>query len=78
MGLQGLEVYYPENSAALEACYEKLAKKHHLLMTGGTDFHGGLMPHIQMGIGTGSFHVPYHLYEMLLDRLRYQANRCGI
>lgn len=73
MGLQGIEVYYPEHPAESIAAYEYLARKHHLLMTGGTDFHGGLIPQVQMGIGTGSFHVPYRLYEKLLERLKVQT-----
>jgi predicted metal-dependent phosphoesterase TrpH len=73
MGLQGIEVYYPEHPAESIVLYERLARKHHLLMTGGTDFHGGLMPQVQMGIGNGSFHVPYHLYEKLMERLQIQT-----
>jgi predicted metal-dependent phosphoesterase TrpH len=69
MGLQGIEVYYPEHPAEAVVHYEHLARKHQLLMTGGTDFHGALIPQIQMGIGTGNFHVPYRLYEKLLERL---------
>ena len=69
MGLQGLEVYYPEHPAKCILQYEKLARKHDLLITGGTDFHGGINPQVQMGIGAGNFHVPYRLYEKLLERL---------
>jgi hypothetical protein len=43
--------------------------KHNLLITGGTDFHGAITPGIQMGIGDGSFHVPYSLYENLMAHL---------
>ena len=73
MGLQGIEVYYPEHPAAFIAQYEQLAQKHHLLMTGGTDFHGDLMPKVKMGSGTGNFHVPYSLYEKLMERLKVRA-----
>lgn len=75
MGMQGVEVYYPEHPAASVAFYENFARRHHLLMTGGTDFHGGLIPQVQMGIGTGNFHVPYCIYERLLERL--QARKIG-
>ncbi|KPJ75784.1 MAG: hypothetical protein AMJ54_13950 [Deltaproteobacteria bacterium SG8_13] len=73
MGMQGIEVYYPEHPVEFIAQYERLAHKHHLLMTGGTDFHGGLIPQVQMGIGTGNFHVPYRLYEKLLERLNVRT-----
>lgn len=66
MGLKGIEVYYPEHSADDVARYTMLAKRHGLLMTGGTDFHGSLKPEIEMGFGTGDLFVPYGLYEKLV------------
>ncbi|NLM51931.1 MAG: PHP domain-containing protein [Firmicutes bacterium] len=39
-GLRGIEVYHPEHDAGQTEHYERLAKKHGLLMTGGSDFHG--------------------------------------
>lgn len=66
LGLKGIEVYYPEHSKDQVSYYLKLAEKHKLLVTGGTDFHGSLKPDINMGSGRGDFHVPYYLYEYLL------------
>jgi hypothetical protein len=37
-------------------------------MTGGTDFHGDIQPEIQLGSGKGDFHVPFGLYEKLIER----------
>jgi predicted metal-dependent phosphoesterase TrpH len=70
MGLQGIEIYYPEHSAVQTACYETLAERFALLTTGGTDFHGDATPGIQIGAGRGDFHVPYALYEILLKALQ--------
>lgn len=39
-GLQGIEVYHPKNGPEQKAQYLELAAKHHLLITGGSDFHG--------------------------------------
>ena len=39
-GLRGLEVFYPEHSASVREHYLQLAKKHTLLVTGGSDCHG--------------------------------------
>ncbi len=39
-GLQGIEVSHSEHSYADEKKYRQLAKKHGLIMTGGSDFHG--------------------------------------
>ncbi|MFH2043750.1 MAG: PHP domain-containing protein [Pseudomonadota bacterium] len=66
MGLKGIEAYYPEHSKDKISYYVEIAKKHGLLLTGGTDFHGSLKPDISMGSGRGDFHVPYLLYENLI------------
>ena len=39
-GLMGLEVYYPEHSKSLVRRYLEMALAHHLVATGGSDFHG--------------------------------------
>jgi len=38
-GLDGLEVFYPQHNAIETEFYKNLAKKYHLFMTGGSDFH---------------------------------------
>ena len=67
MGLKGVEVYYPEHTPQQTALYAEIAKRHGLLITGGTDFHGALKPEIQMGSGTGNLSIPYELYERLVN-----------
>jgi predicted metal-dependent phosphoesterase TrpH len=69
MGLKGIEVYYPEHPPAETKYYAHLAQKHELLMTGGTDFHGNLIPEVKIGTGRGNFFVPYQLYEQLVASL---------
>ena len=66
MGLRGLEVYYPGHTREDTDFFADLSKRHGLLMTGGTDFHGAVNPDIEMGAGNGNFRVPYELYENLL------------
>ena len=39
-GLQGIESYYPEHSAAQTQTYLDLCRRHALVATGGSDFHG--------------------------------------
>lgn len=73
MGLRGLEVYYPEHSRQQTDDYRAIAARHGLLMTGGTDFHGAINPEIEMGYGTGSFFVPYSLYEAIVKSLQAPA-----
>ena len=66
MGLKGIEAYYPEQPSDLTARYIRIADRHGLLITGGTDFHGSIKPEIKMGSGYGNFSVPYELYEKLI------------
>jgi hypothetical protein len=40
MGVEGLEVYYPEHHPDQVIELARLAEQHHLLMSGGSDFHG--------------------------------------
>ena len=68
MGLKGLEVVFPEHSPEQTRRYAELARRHMLLMTGGTDFHGDIHPDVRMGVGKGDLHVPYSLYEKLIER----------
>ena len=67
IGLAGIEVYYPGHSPQQIQQYTELAEKYGLLMTGGTDFHGSIMPEIKMGSGDGDLFVPYNLYEELMN-----------
>ena len=41
LGLDGVEVWHPENTPEQQELLKKIAKKNHLVTTGGSDFHGG-------------------------------------
>lgn len=64
-GLEGLEVYYPDHTPAMQAHFLSLANQHNLLVTGGTDYHGE-------GFATkaaiGSQYVPPEVVEKLKER----------
>lgn len=68
IGLAGLECYYgrycPEERSELVA----LAKRHGLVATGGSDFHGYFKPDLSVGTGTGDLDVPDSVLEELLAR----------
>ena len=66
MGVQGVEVYYPQHTADQTRLFAELARRHALLMTGGTDFHGSIHPDIEMGSGKGNLAVSYELYKKLI------------
>lgn len=40
-GLDGIEIIHPSHDASLQQYYERLARGHGLLETGGSDYHGG-------------------------------------
>jgi predicted metal-dependent phosphoesterase TrpH len=67
IGIRGIEVYYPEHTTRQMKTYAELARRFDLLITGGTDFHGKMMPKIKMGSGMGNLFVPYELYEKLIQ-----------
>ena len=66
-GIQGVEVYYSGHTPDQTRLYAKLAQRHDLLMTGGSDFHGAIQPEIEMGSGLGDLIVPYDLFEKLIQ-----------
>ena len=64
-GLSGLEVLYSRNQGNDEAFLRKLADEFHLIITGGTDFHGENKPDLSIGSGTGNMQIPATLLENL-------------
>jgi hypothetical protein len=68
LGLAGLEVLYPQHNARTVKEYRRLAAKHNLAVTGGTDFHGASIPAIKLGVGFGDLRVPDELLDLLLQR----------
>lgn len=69
-GLAGIEVYYPDHTPAMVEMYLEVARRYGLVVTGGTDFHGG-------GLATraplGSVPVPPEVVPAL--RARWEALR---
>ena len=61
LGLDGLEVYHPFHNDAHVDQYKHLAGKYRLLMTGGSDFHGGNGRYAMVGTQK----VPFEYLEQL-------------
>ena len=57
-GLAGMECYYSRYSPEERAGLAEMAKRHDLVATGGSDFHGRFKPDISVGVGTGDLEVP--------------------
>lgn len=65
-GLDGIEVFYPLHTSEQTAHFAEVARRHRLLLTGGSDFHG---PRGDAELSLGSVHVPPEHIEALLARL---------
>ena len=71
-GLNGVEGYYPEYTSAQIAEYRALAEKLSISLSGGSDFHGSMKPHISIGKGQGDLIIPYYVLENMKGILRRQ------
>ncbi|SEJ87260.1 hypothetical protein SAMN05660742_1213 [Propionispira arboris] len=68
MGLDGMEQYYPNYTAADQAFAESMLTKYKMIPTGGSDFHGLNRPEVALGTGIkNNIVVPYTLYENVLQ-----------
>lgn len=65
--LDGVEVFSSYHTAEQVSLYAKLAKERHLLMTGGSDFHGRAKPNIELGV------VDWQEYEFQIRAAFLQA-----
>ncbi|MDL2316754.1 PHP domain-containing protein [Desulfovibrio sp. OttesenSCG-928-A18] len=66
-GLTALEAYHSVHTPAQVRMCVDLAEKHGLLLSGGSDYHGGNKECIHLGVGMGSLRVPLFLYEKMRD-----------
>ena len=72
-GLQGIEAYYPNYPRRASRGLLELAIRHGLVVTGGSDYHGGIL-----GAGLGNVAVPWAVWEGLErrhQRLLVQAHQ---
>jgi len=65
MGMLGIEAYYTDHTTAQREHYLKLAGRHGLMVTGGSDFHGKFKAQTELGSGKGNLRVPIDLYYAL-------------
>ncbi|MFW6105983.1 MAG: PHP domain-containing protein [Desulfovermiculus sp.] len=73
LGLDGLEVYYPEHTPEQTSLFFCLAREQNLLISGGSDFHGQVKPDIELGRGRGNLDLPYTLLEDIKIARRRQG-----
>jgi hypothetical protein len=68
-GLAGLEAHYGHYEPATREDLAALARRHGLVATGGSDFHGTFRPDLAVGTGTGNLAVPETCLDELIARL---------
>lgn len=68
-GLDGLETLHPKHHAGQVHYYQELARKNHLLETGGSDCHGARLGEMMLGC----MNVPYSYLEGLRARMAENA-----
>ena len=72
-GLDALEAYHSEHDAGdVRLCVE-LASRHHLQLSGGSDYHGLAIPNICIGHGKCGLRVGFSVYEELMKYRREQG-----
>lgn len=64
-GLDGLEIYHSGQETELEEFLLEMADKYHLLITGGSDFHGIAKPSVKIGEIYGGRTIPDDVIEKL-------------
>ncbi len=65
-GLDGIEVWTPAHTPETRAFYEKMAEELHLLITGGTDWHGPTFD----APAPGEFEIPDTVAESMRSKLK--------
>lgn len=69
-GLDGIEALYSQHSPADTERFLEMARRHNLLITGGSDFHGTPKPHVPLGIVSGGKPAPIVLLTILRSALQ--------
>lgn len=72
-GLDGIEALYSQHSPADTERFLDLARRHDLLVTGGSDFHGTPKPHVPLGIVSERKPAPIALLTTLRSALRHST-----
>ncbi|MBE6542898.1 MAG: PHP domain-containing protein [Ruminococcaceae bacterium] len=69
-GLDGIEGYYSEYSPEMHKTFMDMADDLSLLVSGGSDYHALMKPHLEIGVGRGNLKVPYSVLEKIKAALK--------
>ena len=68
LGLAGVEAIYSRYTPDERAAVASVARKHGLVATGGSDYHGTYKPDLHVGVGRGDLDVPDSVIDELASR----------
>jgi predicted metal-dependent phosphoesterase TrpH len=68
VGLDGMECWYSRFTADLRRKMVRTARKHGLIATGGSDYHGHYKPDLSVGVGVGDLQIPDEVFTQLRKR----------
>jgi 3',5'-nucleoside bisphosphate phosphatase len=68
-GLTGLECLYGRYNGHDREALSNLARRHSLVITGGSDYHGKHKPDLRVGVGRGDLHIRDEVLDELRERL---------
>lgn len=74
MGLDGVEVFYSSHDHYFTKWLYDFCKKHYLLISGGSDFHGKAKRDIALGRGRGNLKIPVSVFETLEEAWINRSN----
>lgn len=75
IGLEGIEVFYPEHTEEMTVLYHNIAEGFGLVCTGGSDFHGNLKDRSELGRSTEEDNLKYELLQTLKEKLQARQER---
>ena len=67
-GLKGIEVFHSDHSKELKEEYLEMIKDLNIISAGGSDYHGGAHPDVDVGCGKGNLRVPDLIFEVIKSR----------
>lgn len=67
-GLDGIEAVYSSYTPDQRSILRRMAARHGLVATGGSDFHGSFKPGLHVGSGRGDLNVPDEVLDALEAR----------
>ena len=67
-GLAGVEVFHSDHDVELKKEYLEMIKELNMISAGGSDYHGGAHPDVEIGCGKGDLTVPDVIFDVIKTR----------